>query len=56
MLSGPIVTDIKAATAFYPAEAYHQDFYRKEPLRYSRYRLGCGRDARLLELWGPSAK
>jgi peptide-methionine (S)-S-oxide reductase len=48
----PIVTEITAATAFYPAEAYHQDYYKKNPLQYSYYRKGCGRDRRVAELWG----
>ena len=48
----PIVTEITAATAFYPAEAYHQDYYKKNPIRYAYYRKGCGRDRRLAELWG----
>jgi len=52
----PIVTEITAATAFYPAEDYHQDYYRKNPVRYRFYRNGCGRDARLQELWGAPAK
>jgi peptide-methionine (S)-S-oxide reductase len=47
-----IVTPIVAAGEFYPAEAYHQDFYKKNPVRYKFYRDGCGRDARLKELWG----
>jgi len=55
-LDGKIVTEILSRDTFWVAEDYHQDFYRKEPTRYSRYRLGCGRDARLLELWGPGAK
>jgi peptide-methionine (S)-S-oxide reductase len=48
----PIVTEIVAATHFYPAEQYHQDFYKKDPVRYKTYRFGCGRDARLKEIWG----
>ena len=48
----PIVTEITAATAFYPAEAYHQDYSKKNPIRYSYYRKSCGRDRRLKELWG----
>ena len=50
--TGPIHTEIKAATRFYRAEEYHQDFYTKNPDHYRRYRLGCGRDARLKALWG----
>ena len=47
----PIVTTIEAAGTFYPAEGYHQDYYKKNPVRYSYYRTSCGRDARLRELW-----
>jgi peptide-methionine (S)-S-oxide reductase len=51
----PIATEITKASEFTPAEEYHQDFYKKNPLRYQSYRLGCGRDRRLKELWGESA-
>jgi len=51
---GPVVTEITAAGTFYPAEAYHQDFYKKDPVRYHAYRAGCGRDRRLEVLWGES--
>ena len=51
----PIVTPIEMAGAFYPAEDYHQDYYKKNPVRYQFYRTGCGRDARLKELWGDRA-
>lgn len=50
--SQPIVTELLAATTFYPAEEYHQDYYSKNPLRYAYYRNSCGRDDRLKEVWG----
>ncbi|MFZ2321562.1 MAG: peptide-methionine (S)-S-oxide reductase MsrA [Pseudomonas sp.] len=53
-LQQPIATVILAATTFYAAEDYHQDYHTKNPLRYSYYRHGCGRDQRLQELWGKS--
>ncbi len=51
-----IVTPIETAGDFWPAEEYHQDYYVKNPLRYSYYRTGCGRDRRLAELWGTAPK
>lgn len=51
----PIVTEIVMGGPFWPAEEYHQDYYRKNPIRYRFYRYNCGRDARLKDLWGDQA-
>ncbi len=51
----PIVTPVVAAGEFWPAEEYHQDYYVRNPVRYTYYRTGCGRDARLKALWGSAA-
>jgi len=51
----PIVTEIVAAGPFYAAEESHQDYYRKNPVRYKFYRSNCGRDERLKQLWGARA-
>jgi peptide-methionine (S)-S-oxide reductase len=48
----PVVTEITLAGPFYAAEDYHQDYYKKNPLRYKYYRNGCGREERLKQLWG----
>jgi peptide-methionine (S)-S-oxide reductase len=52
--STPIVTQIVAASEFFPAEEYHQDFYKKNPIRYKYYKFTCGRAQRLEALWGKS--
>jgi peptide-methionine (S)-S-oxide reductase len=52
-LGRPVVTAIEGLGAgFFPAEEYHQDFYKKDPVRYRTYRAGCGRDRRLKDVWG----
>jgi peptide-methionine (S)-S-oxide reductase len=51
----PVVTEVAMGGPFYAAEDYHQDYYKKNPVRYNYYRLSCGRDARLKELWGSQA-
>ncbi len=50
--NAPIVTEIVAATKFYPAEEYHQDYYKENPIRYNYYRFGSGRDRYLDKVWG----
>ncbi|MBI2313659.1 MAG: peptide-methionine (S)-S-oxide reductase MsrA [Betaproteobacteria bacterium] len=52
----PIVTELSPAKEFYAAEDYHQDYYKKNPLRYNFYRYNCGRDQRLEQLWGKAPK
>jgi peptide-methionine (S)-S-oxide reductase len=47
-----IHTEVLPATTFWVAEEYHQDYYKKNPLRYRYYRASCGRDARVAEVWG----
>lgn len=51
VLSAPIVTPILDADTFWRAEEYHQDYYKKNPVRYSYYRRSCGRDKRVKEVW-----
>jgi len=50
-----IAVEIEPLSAFYAAKEYHQNFYQKNPGRYNTYRQGCGRDARLREIWGDAA-
>lgn len=54
-IEAPIVTTIETPGPFWLAEDYHQDFYKTNPVRYNTYRMGCGRDARLKQVWGEAA-
>ena len=51
-LKTKIYTELAPMKKFWPAEEYHQDYYKKNPLRYKYYRSSCGRDSRLEEIWG----
>lgn len=55
VLPGPIATTVETAGPFYPAEEYHQDYYRKNPVSYRFYRYRCGRNARVEKLWSDEA-
>ncbi len=55
VLPKPVAVEITDATTFYPAEDYHQDYYKTHAIKYNFYRQGCGRDARLNALWGKVA-
>ena len=56
LFKSPIVTQIAPASTFWKAEEYHQHYADRNPIQYNLYRVGCGRDARLKELWGSSAE
>lgn len=51
----PVVTQIEEAGMFWPAESYHQSFYKKNPVRYMSYNIGCGREGMLRRIWGDKA-
>ena len=50
-----VYTELEALKTFYPAEEYHQNYHRKNPIRYTFYRARCGRDSRLSDIWGDEA-
>jgi peptide-methionine (S)-S-oxide reductase len=50
-LTAPVVTQVLPLARFYPAEEYHRDYAKKNAVRYNTYRVGCGRDARLRQVW-----
>jgi peptide-methionine (S)-S-oxide reductase len=54
-LKGRIVTPIREAAPFWPAEAYHQRYAARHPVEYAAYRAGCGKDRRIRQIWGPQA-
>jgi peptide-methionine (S)-S-oxide reductase len=54
VLKDPVVTRVIQAETFWPAEDYHQNYYKKNPLKYRYYRASCGRDGRVEDLWGES--
>jgi peptide-methionine (S)-S-oxide reductase len=51
VLPGPVVAEVSPAIRFWPAEEYHQDFHEKESAHYTMYRTGCGRDAKVKQIW-----
>ncbi len=55
VLKRPVATPIEEAGIFWPAEDYHQDYYKKNPTRYKLYRFGCGRDRKVASVWGEQA-
>lgn len=55
VLKKPVATAIEEAGIFWPAEGYHQDYYKKNPTRYKLYRFGCRRDAAVTAVWGADA-